>query len=253
MVHFRAPLMVSAPLGTLSVKSCPLPAEEAASATVPAALSVIMTVPVEFAASVVAVVSLTVMPPVPLRSVSDGVSNKAVLMAPPAPGVAVRERDLDAAREPVSVMSPLVEVRLTTGADRFVSPASVSVSNEDTVTDPVALVPVMVPPRVTPLLVDVRLTASAEILPLVERLFFAVRSIAPMLPVLANISPVASRAAFDAVTVNDEPAPAEDLPRVTVPAAVSVTETLPVEFAETALALVLVTLMPPVPLTSVRD
>lgn len=245
--HFSAPATVSAPFGTDRVKSCPSPADEAFSVTAPVALSVMITAPVVLAVRSVAVVSVTVIPPVPLASVKDGVSNNAVEIAPALPGDAVSEIEVVAANAPANVMLPPVEVRLRIGADKLVRPASLSVSKEETVTLPVAPVPVMVPPRVTPLVVDVSPIEFAASVPLVDKAVLAVRSIDPMLPLLARMFPVVLIEPFVAVTLNVAPLPADELFKVTAPAVVAVTLTLPVELADRAVAEVAPMVIPPLP------
>ena len=150
----------------------PLPADDAPSDTVPLFVPTIETEPVEFAASVVAEVAETLIPPEPAFKVSVGVVSVEVVMEPFPLVLAVREIELDAESGPARVIFPPVELRLTFGAERAVNPLSVIELREVTFTVPEAPVPLMVPPRLTPELVEVRLIVFAEIVPALDNVSF---------------------------------------------------------------------------------
>ena len=155
-------------MGTLRLKLEPLPADDAPSDTVPLSVATMETEPVELAPRVVAEVSETLIPPEPAFKVRVGVVSVDVVMEPFPLVLAVREIELDAERGPLRVMFPPVELRLTFGAESPVNPLSVIEFSEVTFTVPEAPVPFIVPPRLTPEFVEVRLIVFAEIVPIFE-------------------------------------------------------------------------------------
>jgi hypothetical protein len=210
-----------------------------------------LTPPVEFALSVVAVVSDTEIPPVPEVSVSVGVSNSAVVMPPVVP-VADNEIEVVAVRAPARFMLPPVEVKLTVGDVRLVSPASVIEAREFTFTTPAALLPVIVPPRLTAPPVEVKFTVSAVIVPLFVSVLSAERVRVPIFPLPATMFPATVNEPAGIDTENVDPLPAEELLIVIVPAVLPVKDTEPVEFADRVVAEVEATVVPPVPDVTVR-
>ena len=180
--HCRAPVTVREPLGTERENVEPLPADEAPRETIPPEDATTLTFPVELAVIVVADVDGTEIPPEPEFIERDGVVSVDVVIAPVPPVFAVREIDDEAVIGLLRVMFPAVELRLTFGDVNADRPVSVMVSAEVTVTVPEAPVPVIVPPRFTPAVVEVRLMASAAIVAELLSAFLLWRDSVPMFP-----------------------------------------------------------------------
>lgn len=230
-----------------------VPADELLSVMLPLSEAVMSTLPVELAVMVVALVSAIKIPPVPAVATNVGVVMAPVVIVPAPPGVADNVSEPVATAGAVSVMFPLVEDKLMFGETILLNAVSVSELNAVTLTSPAAPAPVAVAPRVTLPPAEVKLTVLALTVAAVVKSVADSRLIVPSVPLAASTFPATCRASFFAFTVKVEPFPPDDVLSVTFAEAVSTTSTLPVELADRVVASVFDTVMPPVPLVSVRS